>query len=119
MAYEVSYGPKVDVGSIPGLSVAVRQTYGGQPKKPVMWRGMVTFFWQGQEMMDVECTLLESKQGGDPFPAWPQRQYEDNSGNTKYKSLLWMHSKGMNAATGEAIRMELGDSSLEDDDVPI
>lgn len=116
-----SYGPKVPVkGSEDLLEVAVSRTYGGQYKAPVIWRGKVTIFFKGSEMMEIETTLLESKKGGDPFITPPQRPYEDRNGQTKYANIAYFHPRELTDAMSEAVRLELGDSSVEEpeDDGP-
>ena len=116
--YEVTYGPKVEVPDMPDFSWAVKQTYGGQLRGPQLWRGMLTVFYKGREFGDFEAQLIMGK-SGTPFVSLPQRSYEDQkSGLTKYKAQVWLHMESVKAAAAECVRLELGDSSVEEDDGP-
>lgn len=109
--HERNHGPLVEVDD--HLSVAVLQTYGGTQRSPVIWRGKVTVFYDRRDFLDIECTLMDSKQGGDPYIAWSQRQYTTQGGDTKYANTLWSHDRRFNDACARAVRLELGDSSAE------
>lgn len=109
-----SYGPKVEVAAS-DIEVAVSRTYRGEFRSPVMWRGKLTLFYKGSELLEIEGTLLESKQGGDPYVVPPQRAYEDQSGQTKYSNIAYFNAKPLQEALAQAVRMELGDSSTEAD----
>ena len=107
MTYESSdrqYGPLVEVEGVADVRVAVSQTYQGQTRSPVLWRGMVTIFFNGRPFMDVESVLLESRTGGKPYIQWAQRSYTDQAGATKYKSTSWCHEPAAALAAAEAVR---------------
>lgn len=117
--YEVTYGPKAQVDDLPDFEWAVKQTYGGQLRGPQLWRGMLTVFYKGKEFGDFEAQLIMSKRDDRPFISLPQRSYEDQkSGATKYKSQVWLHMESVKQAAAEAVRLEMGDSSVEEDDGP-
>ena len=112
--YEVSYGPKVPVeqNGLTDFACAVKQTYRGSLKHPVMWRGMLTIFYKDRPFMDIESTLLDGKDG-DPYISWPQREYKDQNDQRKWKNMVWVDVKSINAAAAMAVRSELGDSSMD------
>jgi hypothetical protein len=122
--WERNYGPWVKVSNdMPGFECAVLQTYKGEPRAPVMWRGKVCIRFMGTDLMDMEAALLESKNDGEkPYVAMPERSYE-SGGSTKYLKQVYIHRKELLGALSECIRMELGDSSTEapvdDDDIPL
>lgn len=104
------WGPKVQVKNQEDFAVAVKQTY-GSPSGKRLWGGQVTVFFKDQPLFDIEGNLLEGRDG-DPWFSWAQRQYE-SQGETKYKAVVWCYEKALSACAAEAVRMELGDSSVE------
>lgn len=90
---------------LPGLGVEVSKTYGGTPKKPTLWRGKVHFSLVGQEFFEVECALIEGREGS--FVSMPQRPYEAN-GETKYANMAYVLDKNFAGTIKEAIETELG-----------
>ena len=113
--YDVTYGPKAEVHDLPAFEWAVKQTYGGQLRGPQLWRGMITLFYEGKEFGDFEAQLIQSKTG-DPFISLPQRSYEAQNGGMKYKAQVWLSMNNVKDAAAEAVRLELGDSSAEEED---
>ena len=113
--WDRSYGPWVAVSNdMPGFECAVLQTYRGEPRPPVLWRGKVCVRFMGTDLFDMEAALLQSKDDGKPYIAMPERSYESN-GETKYLKQVYIHRKELLGALSECVRMELGDSSTEDD----
>jgi hypothetical protein len=105
-----NYGPMEKVSM--AVDVAVNRPYDmSRMKAPVLWRGMVTMFVTGQPFMDIEVTLLTSKNGAGelPYVAWPQRDYETQSGEKKYKNVIWCQSPEFAVATAKAIRAFMDD----------
>lgn len=115
------WGPKVRVKNQEDFSVAVKQTYSSGSNGKRLWGGQVTVFFKDEPLFDIEGNLLQGRDG-DPWFSWAQRSYEAQ-GETKYKAVVWCYEKALSACAAEAVRMELGDSSveeqLEDDGPPI
>ena len=109
-----SYGPKVQVKDS-DLEVAVSRTYGGDFRSPVMWRGKVTIFYKNSELLEIEATMLESKQGDEPYVVPPQRAYEDQGGQKKYANIAYFNARPLSEAMALAVRQEMGDSSAEEE----
>jgi len=103
---DTQYGPMVKASQ--AFDVAVNRSYGGDFNPPVIWRGSITIFMTGSPLFDIEATLLESKQGGDPYVSWPQRQYKAPNGDTKYKNMVWCHDRDIASAAAEAVKRAIG-----------
>jgi hypothetical protein len=100
-----SVGPKVPVGWMTEFEWAVRKDYGGTVTATVTWRGMLTLFYKGQPLMDVEIQVVDSQRGR--FASLPQRAYADPSGVTRYKRLMWLYSAEMRDVMLEAVDQHL------------
>lgn len=109
-------GPRVNVEKgLPGINVRVTSSYrsGDDP-----WRGMVTIAYQQDDLMDIEGSLKDGRNGR--WFAPPSREYEVN-GQKKWKNLVWLHDKNLAGAISEAVEKFLspGDAPVDDDDLPI
>ena len=107
-------GPKVQVGQS-DLHVAVTSEYRSGDD---FFRGMVTLYLGDTSLLDIEGAVKNGRDGR--WVAPPSRQYEDNSGNTKWKNLVWFNSKQLAAACVEAVeKFAGGDAPVDDDDIPL
>jgi len=105
---ERTYGPRVAVANgAPGIEWAVARTYAGNLRSPVLWRGMLTMFFMNAPFIDMEATLLESKDGSGSYVAWAQRSYKDNNGNDKYKNVVWVHDRNVAGAAADAVMQSM------------
>ena len=110
-------GPKVKVEKgLPGINVRVTQSYRAGDD---VWRGMVTIAFQDTDMLDIEGSVKEGKNG--KWFAPPSRSYEDRSGNTKWKNLVWFNDASLAAACTEAVMRFVNDDAapVDDDDIPL
>ena len=103
---------KVEKG-LPGFWVEAIQTYRGEPKRPVLWRGKLLFGFENEQLFEIECHLVDGQKGR--FIGWPTRTYEDDAGDTKHHKYLFMHSDALQGAAREAAEFEAG--LVTDDDV--
>lgn len=110
-------GPRVSVEKgLPGINVRVSQSYNSGND---YWRGMVTIAYQQEDLMDIEGSVKDGKNG--LWFAPPSRSYEDRSGNTKYKNLVWLHDRSLAGAMVEAVKafVQGDDAPVDDDDLPL
>lgn len=113
MPRDDTYGPLIDVDHLVGLAVAVKQSYPKGKSGSRLWAGMITVFYMGKPLFDIEGTLLDGREG--PWFSWAQRAYEKD-GQTKYKSVVWCHDKSMSATAAQAVQASMG--TLPDDEPP-
>lgn len=110
-------GPRIQVErGLPGINVRVTQSYRSGDD---VWRGMITIAYQQDDLMDIEGSLKDGRNG--KWFAPPSRSYEDRAGNTKWKNLVWLHDRNLSGAIAEAIVRHIGGSApvSDDDDIPL
>ena len=107
-------GPRIKVEKgLPGINVRVTQSYRSGDD---YWRGMVTIAYQDDDVMDLEGSVKDGKNG--LWFAPPSRSYEAN-GQTKYKNLVWLHDRSLAGAMVECVKAFVGgDAPVDDEDVP-
>lgn len=106
-------GPKVTCAKDPmGWEVRVTSSYRVGDQSSDKWRGMVTISFMENDILDIEGSLKDGQNG--LWFAPPSRSYEDGQGNTKWKNLVWFHSKNLAATCVQAVQ-----EFLDDDDLPM
>lgn len=97
VSQDVHYGPFAFRADLPEFRWAVKKAY-REPTGATVWRGVVTLFFRGAPMVDIEVQVIRGDKG--EFVAWPQRPYK-----TKWMTIVWWRDRRHNAVALEAIRL--------------